>query len=57
VPDALGVAHKGPNGDILPMEGPSLTTARRDQLGLKLESVKGPVDIYVIDHVEKATAN
>ena len=57
MPDALGVAHKGPNGDILPMEGPSLTTARRDQLGLKLESVKGPVDIYVIDHVEKATAN
>ena len=57
VPDALGVARKGPNGDIPPMEGPSLTTALRDQLGLKLESVKGPVDVYVIDRVEKATAN
>ena len=28
-----------------------------DQLGLKLESTKAPVDVFVIDHVEKPTAN
>jgi len=35
--------------------GPSLGTALREQLGLKLESAKGPVDVLVIDHVEKPT--
>ena len=37
--------------------GPSLFTALQDQLGLKLESSKGPVDLLVIDHVEKPDAN
>jgi uncharacterized protein (TIGR03435 family) len=33
--------------------GPSLFTAIQEQLGLKLESRKAPVDIVVIDHIEK----
>jgi uncharacterized protein (TIGR03435 family) len=33
--------------------GPSLGTALREQLGLKLESRKDSVDVLVIDHVEK----
>jgi uncharacterized protein (TIGR03435 family) len=37
--------------------GPSLGTALREQLGLKLESTKGPVDVLVIDHVEKPTSD
>jgi uncharacterized protein (TIGR03435 family) len=33
--------------------GPSLFSAIQEQLGLKLESRKAPVDIVVIDHIEK----
>lgn len=37
--------------------GPSIFTAIQEQLGLKLESQKSPVDLLVIDHVEKASEN
>jgi uncharacterized protein (TIGR03435 family) len=37
--------------------GPSLQTAIQDQLGLKLESGKGPVETIVIDHLEKPSKN
>jgi bla regulator protein BlaR1 len=36
---------------------PSLFTAVQEQLGLKLESQKGTVEIIVIDHVEQPSAN
>jgi uncharacterized protein (TIGR03435 family) len=36
-----------------PDSGPTLMEAIQSQLGLKLESKKGPVDIIVIDHAEK----
>jgi uncharacterized protein (TIGR03435 family) len=36
---------------------PAVFTALQEQLGLKLESGKGPVEILVIDHIEKPGAN
>jgi uncharacterized protein (TIGR03435 family) len=35
----------------------SIFTAFRQQLGLGLESDKGPVEVLVIDHVEKPSGN
>jgi bla regulator protein blaR1 len=43
--------------DAGPAERPSLFTAVQDQLGLRLESAKGPVEVLVIDHVEKPSEN
>ena len=40
-----------------PDAGPTLFTAIEEQLGLKLVSAKGPVDTFVVDHVEKPTEN
>ena len=37
--------------------GPSLFTAVQEQLGLKLEARKEPVDVVVIDHVEQPSGN
>jgi uncharacterized protein (TIGR03435 family) len=36
---------------------PDIFHAVKEQLGLKLESQKGEVEMFVIDHVEKPTAN
>ena len=46
-----GSVVPNPNAD----SGPTLPTALQEQLGLKLEPAKGPVDVLVIEHIEPLT--
>jgi uncharacterized protein (TIGR03435 family) len=54
-PEPTGAA---PNQAALPdPRGPTFQQALRDQLGLKLESTKAPLETLVIDHVERPSEN
>jgi uncharacterized protein (TIGR03435 family) len=48
-----------PEGNIPPelLNRPSIFEAVKEQLGLQLTPAKGPVEYYVIDHIEKPSPN
>lgn len=49
--------HDGSDSPAPEAQGPSIFTALQEQLGLKLEAKKEPVDVVVIDHIEQPSAN
>jgi bla regulator protein blaR1 len=60
IPDDLSARRPGdPNEERTATDptGPSLFAALREQLGLRLEATKGPVNILVVDHAEKPSEN
>jgi uncharacterized protein (TIGR03435 family) len=50
-------AHIPPPNPDDPNPLPSLYTALQEQLGLKMEATKANVDVMVIDHIDKPSAN
>ncbi len=55
-PEGLGGALIGAPPAAL-TDAPGLTTALQDELGLRLESRRGPLDVLVVDRIERPTEN
>jgi uncharacterized protein (TIGR03435 family) len=58
LPDENTPALPPPPPGAAPLDSsPSILTAIQQQLGLRLESAKGTVEVMIVDHVERPSAN
>ncbi|HEV3332232.1 MAG TPA: TIGR03435 family protein [Bryobacteraceae bacterium] len=55
--DTTPISLPGGNASPPDQQGASFLTTVREQLGLKLESSKGPIRTLIIDHVERPSEN
>ena len=49
--------HNSATPDADTSSGSTFLEALKEQLGLKLEAQKGPIDFIVVDHIEHPSAN
>jgi uncharacterized protein (TIGR03435 family) len=56
-PDEYAQPSPGLSRPPVEPNGPSLFTALQEQLGLKLESARGPLEMFVIENVERPSSN
>jgi bla regulator protein blaR1 len=55
-PESNGPAPSGADAP-LDSQGPTFLEALKDQLGMKLKSTRTPLDVLVVDHVERPSEN